>query len=72
MTKHQLTKIALELGWEAVEHKTDVMISFLRPGLRANYYVGTGTLTIQDRNKRYDPGRSYRKITPEQAKEILK
>lgn len=72
MTKEELTKIALELGWEDLgPQKASYLTSFSRAGFRANFYESTGTLTIQDKSKVYDKGRTWYKVDLKEAKEIL-
>ena len=71
--KELVTKIALELGWEDLgPQKSGHLTSFVRNGIRANFYEGTGTLTLQDMSKKYDSGISYKKVVEEDIRNILK
>ena len=71
--KDLITKIALELGWKDLgPQKSGHLISFTRSGFRANFYESTGTLTIQDTRKVYDSGRTYKEVTNDEVRDILK
>lgn len=71
--KELVTKIALGLGWEDLgPQKSGHLTSFVRGNYRANFYETTGTLTIQDTTKVYDSGKTYKKVTEEEVRDILK
>ncbi len=73
MTKEQVIETALNLGWEDLgPQKSGHLTSFTRGDHRANFYESTGTLTIQDKRFIHDSGKTYKKVTLEEIKNILK
>lgn len=71
--KEIFTQIAIDNGWEDMgPQKATYLISFLRNGQRANFYLTTGTLTIQNANVAYDKGVTYRNVGLNEVAGILK
>jgi hypothetical protein len=71
--KEIVTKIALENGWEDMgPQKASYLISFLRNGQRMNFYLTTGTLTIQDASVPYDKGVTHRNVGMNEIAGIIK
>lgn len=70
--KEKVTEIATELGWTDLGPQINGMASFTRDMVRANFYLSTRTLTLQDMNKKFDPGVSHKNVTVEEVREILK
>jgi hypothetical protein len=61
-----MKEIAITYGWKDMgPQRMSSMMSFTKDNYRMNIYTTTGTITVQDMNKKFDKGETFKNISSE-------